>query len=162
MVMPWFIGLKRARELLFFGDMIDAKTALQFGMINRVVPAAELREATMKYAKRLSLISPEALRWGKRVINRGAEIAGFRAALEAGVDSFVSLYATQTDVGKEFGRIVAEKNLKAALEWRAAQFRGEGSCRGLCGRGRNRLVTGPTPGGPTAAVNCGMIPASVF
>ena len=122
MVMPWFIGLKRARELLFFGDMIDAKTALQFGMINRVVPAAELREATMKYAKRLSLISPEALRWGKRVINRGAEIAGFRAALEAGVDSFVSLYATQTDVGKEFGRIVAEKNLKAALEWRAAQF----------------------------------------
>ena len=123
MVMPWFIGLKRARELLFFGDMIDAKTALQFGMINRVVPAAELREATMKYAKRLSLISPEALRWGKRVINRGAEIAGFRAALEAGVDSFVSLYATQTDVGKEFGRIVAEKNLKAALEWRAAQFR---------------------------------------
>ena len=123
MVMPWFIGLKRARELLFFGDMIDAKTALQFGMINRVVPAAELREATMKYAKRLSLISPEALRWGKRVINRGAEIAGFRAALEAGVDSFVSLYSTQTDVGKEFGRIVAEKNLKAALEWRAAQFR---------------------------------------
>jgi enoyl-CoA hydratase/carnithine racemase len=123
MVMPWFIGLKRARELLFFGDMIDAKTALQFGMVNRVVPAAELREATMKYAKRLSLISPEALRWGKRVINRGAEIAGFRAALEAGVDSFVSLYATQTDVGKEFGRIVAEKNLKAALEWRAAQFR---------------------------------------
>ncbi|MET0922508.1 MAG: enoyl-CoA hydratase-related protein [Xanthobacteraceae bacterium] len=123
MVMPWFIGLKRARELLFFGDMIDAKTALQFGMVNRVVPAAELREATMKYAKRLSMISPEALRWGKRVINRGAEIAGFRAALEAGVDSFVSLYATQTDVGKEFGRIVAEKNLKAALEWRAAQFR---------------------------------------
>src|SRR5437763_3435866 len=43
MVMPWFIGLKRARELLFFGDMIDAKTALSFGMINRIVPAAELR-----------------------------------------------------------------------------------------------------------------------
>ena len=123
MVMPWIIGLKRAREMLFFGDMIDAQTALQFGMINRVVPTAELRTATLKYAKRLSLISPEALRWGKRVINRGAEIAGFRAALEAGVDSFVSLYATKTEVGKEFGRIVAEKNLKAALEWRAAQFR---------------------------------------
>ena len=46
-----------------------------------------------------SLIAPEALRWGKRVINRGAEIAGFRAAVEAGVDFFVSLYATQTEVG---------------------------------------------------------------
>jgi len=123
MVMPWFVGLKRARELLFFGDTIDAQTAMQFGMVNRVVPTAELRQATMKYAKRLSLISPEALRWGKRVINRGAEIAGFRAAIESGVDSFVSLYATQTEVGKEFGRIAQEKNLKAALEWRAAQFR---------------------------------------
>jgi enoyl-CoA hydratase len=123
MVMPWFIGLKRARELLFFGDLIDAKTALDFGMVNRVVPVAELRQATMKYAKRLSLISPEALRWGKRVINRGAEIDGFRAALEAGVDSFVSLYAIKTEVGKEFSRIVQEQNLKAALEWRAAQFR---------------------------------------
>jgi enoyl-CoA hydratase len=123
MVMPWFIGLKRARELLFFGDTIDAKTALQFGMINRIVPAADLRQATMKYAKRLALISPEALRWGKRVINRGAEIAGFRAAIESGVDSFVSLYATQTEVGKEFGRITQERSLKAALEWRAAQFR---------------------------------------
>jgi enoyl-CoA hydratase len=123
MVMPWFIGLKRARELLFFGDTIDAKTALQFGMINRIVPAAELRQATMKYAKRLALISPEALRWGKRVINRGAEIAGFRAAIESGVDSFVSLYATKTEVGKEFGRITQEQSLKAALEWRAAQFR---------------------------------------
>jgi enoyl-CoA hydratase/carnithine racemase len=123
MVMPWFIGLKRARELLLFGDMIDAKTALEFGMINRIVPAAELRQATMKYAKRLSLISPEALRWGKRVINRGAEIAGFRAAVESGVDAFVSLYSTKTEVGKEFGSIAQEKGLKAALEWRAAQFR---------------------------------------
>jgi enoyl-CoA hydratase/carnithine racemase len=122
MVMPWFIGLKRARELLFFGDQIDAQTALGFGMINRIVPAAELRTASMKYAKRLSLISPEALRWGKRIINRGAEIAGLRSAIEAGVDSFVSLYATQTEVGREFGRRVGEGGLKAALEWRRAQF----------------------------------------
>jgi enoyl-CoA hydratase len=122
MVMPWFIGLKRARELLLFGDMIDARTALQFGMVNRVVPTAELREETMRYAKRLALISPEALRWGKRVINRGAEIAGLRAAVEAGVDSFVSLYATQTEVGREFGRRVQQEGLKAALEWRRAQF----------------------------------------
>jgi len=123
MVLPWFIGLKRARELLFFGDTIDAATALSFGMVNKVVPAAELKASTLKYAKRLSLISPEALRWGKRIINRSAEIAGFKAALEAGVDSFVSLYATQTEVGREFGRIAKEQSLKAALEWRAAQFR---------------------------------------
>jgi hypothetical protein len=45
-----------------------------------------------------------------------------RAAVEAGVDSFVSLYATQTEVGREFGRRVQQEGLKAALEWRRAQF----------------------------------------
>jgi enoyl-CoA hydratase/carnithine racemase len=123
MAMPWFVGLKRARELLLFGDTIDAKAALEIGMINRVVPAAELRAATLRYAKRLALVSPEALRWGKRVINRGAEIAGIRAALESGVDSFVTLYATKTEVGKEFGRRVQADGLKAALDWRRGQFR---------------------------------------
>jgi enoyl-CoA hydratase len=123
MAMPWFVGLKRARELLLFGDTIDAKAALEMGMINRVVPAAELRAATLRYAKRLALVSPEALRWGKRVINRGAEIAGMRAALESGVDSFVTLYATKTEVGKEFGRRVQADGLKAALDWRRGQFR---------------------------------------
>ena len=47
LIMPFIIGLKRARELLYFGDPIDAKTALQYGMVNRVVPRAELAAATM-------------------------------------------------------------------------------------------------------------------
>src|SRR3984957_4513589 len=123
MAMAWFVGLKRAGELLFFGDTIDAKTALEFGMINRVVPAAELRAATLRYAKRLALASPEALRWGKRAINRGAEIAGLRAAIESGADALVSLYATQTEVGREFGQRVHDSGLKAALDWRREQFR---------------------------------------
>src|SRR6516162_6333897 len=37
-VMPWIIGFKKARELLYLGDMIDAPTALELGMVNRVVP----------------------------------------------------------------------------------------------------------------------------
>src|SRR5207245_4595130 len=48
LVMPFVIGLKRARELLYMGDMIDAPTAREMGMVNRVVPLAELPEATMK------------------------------------------------------------------------------------------------------------------
>src|ERR1700751_453711 len=99
-----------------------ARTRLKLGWGSGIVPAPDLRAETMKYAKRLSLIAPEALRWGKRVINRGAEIAGFRAAVESGVDSFVSLYATQTEVGSEFGRRVQADGLKAALEWRRAPF----------------------------------------
>ena len=52
-VMPMIIGYKKARELLYFGDTIDARMALDFGMVNRVVPLAELREASLRYAKRL-------------------------------------------------------------------------------------------------------------
>ena len=47
-------------------------------MVNRVVPLAELRTASLRYAKRLSLISPEALYATKRAVNRGADAAGFR------------------------------------------------------------------------------------
>src|SRR5207302_5709590 len=56
-VMPAIIGYKRARELLYFGDAIDARTAVDIGMVNRVVPLAELREKSLAWAKRLSLIS---------------------------------------------------------------------------------------------------------
>ena len=89
LVMPMIIGYKKARELLYFGDTIDAKTALELGMVNRVVPLAELREASLRWAKRLSLISPEALYAAKRAINRGADAAGFRTAIYAGLDVVV-------------------------------------------------------------------------
>ena len=85
-VMPMIIGYKKARELLYFGDQIDAQTALDLGMINRIVPLAELRQASLDYAKRLSLISPEALFATKRAVNRVADAAGFRTALYAGLD----------------------------------------------------------------------------
>ena len=127
MVMPWFIGLKKARELLYFGDMIEAPEALALGMINRVVPAAELEAAALSYAKRLTLISPEALYYAKASINRGAEIAGLRDALKAGVDVLAPIYAAQTELGKRFKEITAEQGLGAALKWRGDQFKEGGA-----------------------------------
>src|SRR6201990_2342944 len=116
--MPWIIGHKRARELMYFGDQIDAETALRYGMINRIVPADQLREATMKYAMRLSLIAPEALAATKLAVNRGLDAAGFRTALNAGLDVLAPLYAATTEVGRQFDEIKAKDGLKAALAWR--------------------------------------------
>jgi enoyl-CoA hydratase/carnithine racemase len=121
-LMPFIVGHKRARELIYFGDRIDAKRALEIGMINRVAPAADLPAATMKYARRLALIAPEALFAAKLAINRGLDAAGLRNALNAGLDVLAPLYAATTEVGKEFDAIRAEKGLKAALAWRKAQF----------------------------------------
>jgi enoyl-CoA hydratase/carnithine racemase len=57
-VMPMIIGAP-----LYFGDQIDAKTALDLGMINRIVPLAELGTASLGYAKRRSLISTDLGGW---------------------------------------------------------------------------------------------------
>jgi len=84
--MPWIIGFKKARELLYLGDMIDAPTALELGMVNRVVPRGDLSEDTLKFAQRMALIAPEALATTKLAINRGADAAGFRNAMQAGID----------------------------------------------------------------------------
>src|ERR1700681_3140152 len=121
-VMPWIIGHKRARELLYFGQLIDAQTALELRMINRVAPLPQLRGATLKYAKRLALISPEALVATKRAINRGIEDAGFRNALQSGLDVMPPLYAATTEVGRQFDEVRAKDGLKAALKWRRDQF----------------------------------------
>jgi len=123
MVMPWVIGLKRARELLYLGDPIDAPTALAYGMVNRVVPRAELTTATLKIARRMALMSPEALAATKLAVNRGAECAGFLNAMHAGVDVLAALYAARTEVGAKFDEIREKEGLGAALRWRAAQFK---------------------------------------
>ncbi|MGA8756181.1 MAG: enoyl-CoA hydratase-related protein [Stellaceae bacterium] len=122
-VMPLIIGYKRARELLYFGDQIDARTALDFGMINRVVPLAELPTASLNYAKRLSLVSPEALYATKRAVNRVGDAAGFRTALYAGLDVVGPLYAMTTEIGARFREIAATEGVPAAVRWRSAQFK---------------------------------------
>ena len=87
------------------------------------MPLAELQEASLRWAKRLSLISPEALYATKRAVNRGADAAGFRTALYAGLDVVGPLYATRTEFGQKFRDMVATEGVPAAVRWRAAQFK---------------------------------------
>ena len=121
-VMPWLIGYKKARELLYLGDTIDAETARDLGMVNRVVPLEELGVATLKFARRMANVSPEALVATKLSINRGADAAGFRNAMQAGLDVVAPLYAAKTDAGMQFHEITQREGLGAALKWRRAQF----------------------------------------
>ncbi|MGH7124040.1 MAG: enoyl-CoA hydratase/isomerase family protein [Stellaceae bacterium] len=121
-VMPWIVGFKKARELLYFGDSVDAKTALELGIVNRVVPLQDLEAATLKFAKKLALIAPEALYAAKLAISRGADVAGFRNAMQAGLDMLAPLYAAKTEIGLKFTDITRKEGLGAALRWRRAQF----------------------------------------
>lgn len=121
-IMPWIIGYKKARELLYFGDMIDAETAERLGMVNHVVPLDELHTFTMNFAKRMTLISSECLAKTKLAINRGADCGGFRNAMQAGLDIVAPIYAAKTEVGLKFTEIRLKDGLPAALKWRGDQF----------------------------------------
>ncbi len=60
------IGRKRALEMLMTGAPIDAKTAMEWGLVNRVVPAAQLREETRKLAEQITEASPMTVGLGKQ------------------------------------------------------------------------------------------------
>jgi len=121
-VMPWIIGLKRARELLYTGDTIDAAEALQIGMVNRVFPDDELERETWRYARRAAAIALEGLQTTKASINRGAEISGLRQAIDYGVEVGAVLDATDTETNRQFSAIRARDGLGAAIRWRESQF----------------------------------------
>lgn len=59
------IGRKRAFEMLVTGEVIDAKTAAEWGLVNRVIFAADLRTATRKLAERIAAASPLVVDLGK-------------------------------------------------------------------------------------------------
>lgn len=122
MIMPFVVGHKRARELLYFGDFIDAQTALECNMVNRVVPADDLDAETKRYADRLALVDKEALAGTKHALRRGMDAAGIRTALTSGVDILAPMYAATTQSGTKFAEIVKQSGLGAALKWRTAQF----------------------------------------
>jgi 2-(1,2-epoxy-1,2-dihydrophenyl)acetyl-CoA isomerase len=75
------VGLARAKELIFTADIIDAAEALRLGMVNRVVPCAELQTATRTLAEKIAAGPPLALRMAKDLVNRAAASSDLETAL---------------------------------------------------------------------------------
>ena len=68
--LPRLIGLHRAKELALFADIISAKEAEAFGLVNRVVPAASLESEALAFAARLAEGAPLAVRYTKQAVNK--------------------------------------------------------------------------------------------
>lgn len=68
------LGRKRALEMLLTGDSIDAPTAAEWGLVNRVVPPSELRAATLALAERIGQASAFTLKTGKQAFYRQADL----------------------------------------------------------------------------------------
>ncbi|HYH93816.1 MAG TPA: enoyl-CoA hydratase/isomerase family protein [Candidatus Saccharimonadales bacterium] len=122
LLMPFLIGQKRTRELLLTGDLIDAAEAERIGLVNRVVPADRLTAEVDILADRLARTPPEVMGPTKRMLNRAMDAAGFRLAVEAGLDLGAIINAAETAEQREWDEIVRRDGLKAALAWRDRRY----------------------------------------
>ena len=147
LLMPFLIGQKVTRELLFTGDQIDAARAERIGLVNRVVPADRLAAEVDALADKIARVEPDVMAPTKIMLNRAMEAAGFLAAVEAGLDleSIINTSATT----RAFDEIIRRDGLKAALAWRDAALRVRAREQ-PCGPGsttvRRRVVAARGPG----------------
>ncbi len=76
LVEPWELGVRKAKEFLFTGEKIDAQEAWRLGLVNRVVPRAELTERVEELADRVALVPPATAQVVKDSLNQTATFMG--------------------------------------------------------------------------------------
>lgn len=108
------IGKGRAQELLYTGDMIDAEEAYRIGLVNKVVPPAELLNAAKELAEKIVSRPQAAVQLCKHTVNTGLE-TNLQAAIALEAESFAVCFATADQ----------KEGMKAFIEKRKPQFCGK-------------------------------------
>ena len=111
--LPRTVGLKKAKEISFLGERFDAAAALDLGIINRVVPRADLDSMVAEIAGRIAGGAPRAIGGTKALFNASTQ-SNFADQLEAEVEHFAACAATDDFV----------EGVTAFLEKRAPKFQG--------------------------------------
>jgi enoyl-CoA hydratase len=110
------LGPTRAKQLMFTGDTIDGRTALDWGLANDCVPAAQLEDAVMKLAGRIAGVPRSHLAMHKMVVNQvmltmGLEQTQMMATVFDGI-------TRHNPEGLWFRRYAQAEGFKAAVQWR--------------------------------------------
>lgn len=107
------IGEGKSMELILTGDMIDAQTALDLGLVNHVFTAEELEEKTMKMAGKIATKSPIALQMGKEAVKTASK-SNLDEGLKREIDLFAICFSSEDK----------EEGVSAFLEKRKPEFKG--------------------------------------
>ena len=110
--LPRLIGMAKAKELIFLGDMIDAATALSLGLVNKVVPPEKLMDEAMEWATKLASKSGPVLAMAKMAINTGVD-TDIASGLNIEARCVALCFATED----------RKEGMKAFLEKRKAEFK---------------------------------------
>ncbi|MFJ7043795.1 enoyl-CoA hydratase/isomerase family protein [Streptomyces sp. NPDC101112] len=112
-LLPRLIGPQRAKELMFFGDALSAADAERLGLVNRVVPAADLEKTAREWAERLAAGPTRALALTKHLVN--ASLDTDRATAFAAEAAAQEINMTTAD---------AQEGVASFVERRAPRFEG--------------------------------------
>ncbi|TXH54111.1 MAG: enoyl-CoA hydratase [Burkholderiaceae bacterium] len=96
-VLPTLVGWGRAREMLMVGDNFSAEDALQWGLVERMVPAAELDAAVERWIDGLLRNGPQSVRRQKALMRRWERLS-LDEAVQAGIDAFAATWDTDEPV----------------------------------------------------------------
>jgi len=113
-ILPRVIGPARAAELFYTGDVIDAETAQEWGLVSRVVEPEVLLEEARTLAQRVAAQPPHALRQAKMLLRQGQQVS-YDSALELAANTQAMMHLTKDH----------EEGIAALLEKRGADFKGE-------------------------------------
>jgi len=113
-LLPRLVGRGRAAELLMTGRIVDAAEALAIGMVDRVVPAAELEAETTKLAQSIATAPPIAVAGIKRAL-AASDRNDLRAQLDLEAEHQMQAFASRD----------AAEGLSALFEKRAPRFEGQ-------------------------------------
>ena len=110
------VGPMRAKQMMFTGDLIDGKTAVDWGLATLSVPVDELEDATLKLANRIAGVPRSQLAMHKMVVNQvmltmGLEQTQMMATMFDGI-------TRHNPEGLWFRRHAQEHGFKSAIEWR--------------------------------------------
>lgn len=105
------VGIAKAKELIFTGEMIDAQEALRIGLVNTVVAPEALIHEAESMAKKIMEVGPTAVRFSKTVINRGVD-TNLTTANSYETEAFSILFSTEE----------AKEGMKAFLEKRKPKW----------------------------------------
>jgi enoyl-CoA hydratase len=115
----WHIGAKKAKEIFFpVGTLISGTEAVDIGLFNCAVPAAQLDERVREYAHRVAKTPKEILALQKQAINRTQDLQGFRQALMQGAEIDAMAHFTEPVIATN--QRIHEVGLRATIaEWNA-------------------------------------------
>ncbi|MET7596503.1 enoyl-CoA hydratase/isomerase family protein [Streptomyces sp. NPDC004082] len=112
-LLPRLIGPRRAKELMFFGDALTAPDAERLGLVNRVVPAADLEKTARAWSERIAAGPTRALALTKQLVN--ASLDADRATAFAAEAAAQEINMTTAD---------AQEGVASFVERRTPRYRG--------------------------------------